>query len=243
MSSESLNLDKNNIPKHVAIIMDGNRRWAKQNFLPSIEGHRQGLERVKELLDVCEEIGVSILTLYAFSTENWKRSNIEVKGLMELFKFFFKREFKALKKKNIKIIHSGIKSLFSKDIQNIIDQMTYETKHNTNGILNLAINYSGRLEIIEAIKQLSKDLSNNKLDINNITEETFSKLLFHPELPDPDLLIRTSGEKRISNFLLWQIAYTELYFTDILWPNFTKQDFINAILEYQKRERRFGAHI
>jgi undecaprenyl diphosphate synthase len=121
--------------------------------------------------------------------------------------------------------------------------MTFETKHNTNGILNLAINYSGRLEIIEGIKQLAKEISNNTFDINNICEETFPKFLFHPDLPDPDLLIRTSGEKRISNFLLWQIAYTELYFTDILWPEFSKQDFINAIIEYQKRERRFGGHI
>lgn len=238
MNFFGLDLDPNNIPAHVAIIMDGNRRWADLKSKSPMSGHREGLERVIDTLEVCEELGVKILTLFAFSTENWKRSNEEIRELMKLFKFFFKREFKKLKKKNIRVIHSGIKDPFTNDIQNIIDTMTDETLDNSSAVLNLAINYSGRLEILEAVKEIARTSSLE--EIENLTEEQFSSKLFHPEIPDPDLLIRTSGEQRISNFLLWQIAYTELYYSDVLWPDFSKKDFVEAIFDYQQRERRFG---
>lgn len=239
MTIEGLELDPNNIPYHVAIIMDGNRRWAEKRHLPALEGHRRGLERVIDVLNVSEEIGVKAITLYAFSVENWKRSTSEVNGLMNLFRFFFKREFRTIKKKNIKVLHSGLKDSFSQDIQKIIDTMVQETENNTSGILNLAINYSGRSELVEGVKNIIK----NGTSPDAVTEELISLSLFHPELPDPDLLIRTSGEQRISNFLLWQCAYTELYFTDILWPEFGRRDFAQAILDYQNRERRFGGRI
>lgn len=241
MNVYGFELDPQNIPVHVAIIMDGNRRWATVNSKSPMSGHREGLERVIDTLEICEEIGVKILTLFAFSTENWKRSKEEINELMKLFKFFFKREFKKLKNKNIRVLHSGIKDPFTEDIQKIIDTMTDETLGNESAVLNLAINYSGRLEILEAVKEIADTYS--KTEISNLTEDQFRQKLFHPSLPDPDLLIRTSGEKRISNFLLWQMAYTELYFSEILWPDFSKKDFVEAIYDYQKRERRFGGRL
>ncbi|MDH4129516.1 MAG: polyprenyl diphosphate synthase, partial [Spirochaetota bacterium] len=200
-------------------------------------------EAVVNILEVCDVIGISIITLFAFSKENWKRSPSEINDLMELFRIFFINEFEKLKKRNVKIIHSGIKDDFDHDIQSIIDIMIEQTKDNKRSILNLAINYSGRSEIIEGIKNLTKRVLEDRFDVNQLTENNFNQFLFHPDFPEPDLLIRTSGEKRISNFLLWQIAYTELYFTEILWPEFTKKDFVMAISEYQKRERRFGGRL
>ncbi len=240
MHIEGIEVEPNNVPEHVAIIMDGNRRWAEKRSLTALDGHRQGLEQVNDIMEACDQIGIRILTLYAFSIENWKRSSKEVNGLMQLFKYFYKRDFKKLQKKNIKIIHSGLKDNFSRDIQKIIDTMTSETKHNTKAILNLAINYSGRSEIIHGIKKLITQQVNSNVNLDDLTEEDFNQCLFHPELPHPDLLIRTSGEQRISNFLLWQLAYTELYFTNVLWPEFKKKDFVLAVSEYQKRERRYG---
>ncbi len=240
MIVDGIDLDPNNLPKHIAIIMDGNKRWAQQNSLSVMRGHREGLERVIESLGVCEELGISVLTLFAFSTENWKRSSREISGLLKLFKYFFDREFQNLKKRNVKVLHSGIKEAFDKGVQKIIDTMVDETKGNSRAILNLAINYSGRLEIIEAVKSLIQQMKDHEMDVHDLCEEQFSKCLFHPELPEPDLLIRTSGEQRISNFLLWQTAYTELYFTKVLWPNFSRKDLLMAISDYQKRERRYG---
>jgi len=242
MIVEGIELDEK-IPQHVAIIMDGNRRWAEQKSKSVFSGHREGLERVVELLDTCEELGVKILTLFAFSKENWKRSKKEISDLMRLFKFFYKREFRKLKKKNIRVLHSGAKDSFSKDIQEIIDTMVTETKDNSAATLNLAINYSGRQEILQGIKSIITKIKSDDLDIDSITEDNFYNYLFHPELPEPDLMIRTSGEQRISNFLLWQAAYTELYFTEVLWPDFKQKNFVEAIANYQTRERRFGGRI
>ncbi len=240
MSNDEIHLDPKKIPHHIAIIMDGNRRWAQKNSVSLIEGHRQGLERVVDILDACNSIGVKILTLFAFSKENWKRSHQEINDLMKLFKFFFNREFNKIKENNIRVLHSGLKNNFGKDIQNIINTLVDETKNNTKSVLNLAINYSGRQEIIEGIKSIVIKSKNCCFDIQSMDEEDFRDFLFHPEIPDPDLLIRTSGEQRISNFLLWQSAYTEFYFTDVLWPDFRKENFLGAIHEFQKRERRFG---
>ncbi len=240
MIVDGIELDPNNLPKHIAIIMDGNKRWAQENSVSVMRGHREGLERVIESLGVCEELGISVLTLFAFSTENWKRSSKEISGLLKLFKYFFDREFKNLKKRNVKVLHSGLKKAFDKGVQKIIDTMVDETKENNRAILNLAINYSGRLEIVEAVKSLIQQVKDHEMDVNELCEEHFSQCLFHPELPEPDLLIRTSGEQRISNFLLWQTAYTELYFTNILWPNFSRKDLLMAISDYQGRERRYG---
>jgi len=243
MEKENFHLNQNKLPQHVAIIMDGNKRWAEQNNTSVIAGHGRGLERVIEVLETCQEIGIPILTLFAFSVENWKRSGDEINDLMNLFKLFFDQEFEKLKKRNVKIIHSGLKEAFDKDIQNIIDTMINETKDNTKAILNLAINYSGRSEIIEGIKKMMTQSNNNQFDFAKLTEDNFDQFLFHPDLPEPDLLIRTSGEKRISNFLLWEIAYTELYFTEVLWPDFSSKDLLHALADYQQRERRFGGRI
>lgn len=243
MEIEGVQLDPSNLPNHVAIIMDGNKRWAEKHSLSIIEGHKQGLERVIEVLETAQDIGVPILTLFAFSVENWKRSVSEIRDLLDLFKTFFAREFDNLKKRNVKVIHSGIKEAFEPDIQKIIEVMVEETKNNRSAILNLAINYSGRSEIVEGIKKIIKEVTSHQFDLNNLTEDNFNRYLFHPELPEPDLLIRTSGEKRISNFLLWEIAYTELYFTEVLWPEFSSKDFLLAISDYQHRERRFGGRI
>ena len=240
MIFEGIELNPLKIPKHIAIIMDGNKRWAEKNSSSVLLGHSKGLERVIEVLEGCEEIGISVLTLFAFSRENWKRPSSEVKDLLQLFKYFFEREFETLKKRDVRILHSGIIDDFDQDIQQIIKTMTSETKDNKRSTLNLAINYSGRLEIIEGFKKLIKDVNENNKEIKELTEGDFNQYLFQPSLPEPDLLIRTSGEIRISNFLLWQIVYTELYFTERLWPDFTIKDLAIAISEYQKRERRFG---
>ena len=236
--NDEIVIDPNNIPYHVAIIMDGNGRWAKSRGKNRLIGHKKGLESLIEVLYACLDLNVKVVTVYAFSTENWRRPFEEITGLMTLFEFFFNREFKTIKKDRIKVIHSGCRDKLSPKILKIIDKMVNDTKDNDRAILNLCIDYSGRSEIIEAIKKYYSD--DNTTD--NLNEESFSKYLFHPDIPDPDLLIRTSGEKRLSNFLLWQSAYSELYFSDVLWPDFNKEELHKAIFEYQKRERRFGSH-
>ena len=226
-------INVNELPNHIAIIMDGNGRWAKMRNLPRIFGHRQGIKSVREVIEGCTELGIKILTLYAFSTENWQRPKTEIRFLMRLLYNYLKREAEELHKKNIKLTTIGDITKLPENVQSEIEHIKNVTKNNSGLILNLALNYGGRSEIIESIKKLVK----SKKEIN---EQNLSEFMYTSGLPDPDLLIRTSGELRISNFLLWQIAYTELYFTDVLWPDFRKEDLYKAIIDYQSRDRRFG---
>lgn len=221
------------VPNHIAIIMDGNGRWAKEKGMPRTYGHKAGADTLRKILTSCGELGVKYLTVYAFSTENWKRAKEEVDTLMFLFKTYLKNEKKLLMKNNVKFIVSGRKEGVSKDLLTEISKLEEATKENTGITLNIAFNYGGRAELVDAIKQIIK---NNETEI---TEETVEKYLYN-QLPSPELLIRTSGEIRISNFLLWQIAYSEIYVTDTYWPDFNKDELIKAIESYQKRDRRFG---
>ncbi len=234
-------IDTKKLPQHIAIIMDGNGRWAKKHNLPRLAGHREGVKTVKKVVELGADLGIKVLTLYAFSVENWIRPKMEIKGLMNLLVIFLRRELKNLVKNNIKFIYSGDIGGFPKEIQKELIRAFEITKSNTGLVLNLALNYGGRDEIIKAVNDiLSQERSKHFSEKNNITQEVFSRYLYTANLPDPDLLIRTSGEIRISNFLLWQIAYTELYFTSVLWPDFKEKNFLEAIIDYQKRERRFG---
>jgi len=233
-------IDKNKLPKHVAIIMDGNGRWAKQQGKMRVFGHRKGVKAVREAIEGAAEIGVEYLTLYAFSTENWNRPKYEVDALMSLLLSSLKDELKTLQENNIKLEVIGeiskLPSKNQKELQQVIDK----TKYNTRMTLILALSYGSKLEIIEAVKSISEKVKNNELDVSEITEETIRENLYTAGKPDVDLLIRTSGETRISNFLLWQIAYAELFFIEKLWPDFDRTDLFNIILDYQNRERRFG---
>ena len=234
------NIDLVNVPKHIAIIMDGNGRWAKERRLPRIAGHREGINSVREITRICGEIGVEYLTLYTFSTENWNRPKAEVKALMTLLLSTIKKEIKELHKNNVKFSTIGnIASLPEgtiKGLQNGIDL----TVNNTGLNLVLALNYGSRQEILEAVRNIINKVKEGELENTIINEEFFSSYLDTNNYPDPDLLIRTSGELRISNFLLWQCAYTEMYLTDTYWPSFRKKDLFKAILDFQNRERRFG---
>lgn len=221
------------VPNHIAIIMDGNGRWAKEKGMPRTYGHKAGADTLRKILTSCGELGIKYLTVYAFSTENWKRAKEEVDTLMFLFKTYLKNEKKLLMKNNVKFLVSGRKEGVSKDLLAEISKLEEATKGNTGITLNIAFNYGGRAELVDAIKEIVK---NNEKEI---TEETVEKYLYN-QLPDPELLIRTSGEMRISNFLLWQIAYSEIYVTDAYWPDFNKDELIKAIESYQKRDRRFG---
>ncbi len=233
-------LKKGNLPTHVAIIMDGNGRWAKRRGLPRIAGHKAGVKAVKRVVEAAGELGISILTLFTFSHENWKRPKQEVSAIMKLLYETTKREINELDKNNVKLITTGRIEELSPQRRDILEKAREQTKDNTGLILNLALNYGGRTEILDAVKLIAREVKQGKLDIDDLNEENFAKYLYTNGLPDPDLLIRTSGEKRISNFLLWQTSYTELYITDVLWPNFTAKDFYEAIWDYQNRERRFG---
>lgn len=227
------------IPNHVAIIMDGNGRWAEKRGLKRTKGHQKGAETLKKISEYIFDKNVKILSVFAFSTENWKRDKEEVDYLMDLFLKSFKENFDSLKKKGVKIIFSGVKYKLSNKVINAMNKMMSETENNTNGIFNICLNYGGRSEIVEATKKICKDVINKKIDINGITEEKYNKYLFN-NLEPIDLMIRTSGEYRLSNFMLWQMAYSELYFTDTLWPDFDEKEFDNAIEIYNGRERRFG---
>jgi len=231
---------KDKLPRHIAIIMDGNGRWAEKKSLNRIVGHRKGIEVAREVIRCCRELGIQVLTLYAFSTENWNRPKREVKALMTLLKRFLRAEGKELIQNNIRLNTIGNIADLPKDVSEVLKEFMLETKNNTGMILNAALSYSGRNEIIQAIKKIVRYVQQGKLTPHQINEEVFSHCLFTDGLPDPDLLIRTSGELRISNFLLWQMAYTEIYVTNILWPDFTKKDLLDAIEDYQGRERRFG---
>jgi len=233
-------IDKDRIPAHIAIIMDGNGRWAKQHSLGRVAGHKKGVEAVRNTVTACREIGVKYLTLYAFSAENWNRPSREVGALMRLLEKFLQLEIKTLQKNNIRLNAIGnLKSLpegVLKTLNDVIDL----TSANSAMTLILALSYGGRDEILDAVKRIARDCAAGKLDAASITKKIISDYLYTEGIPDPDLLIRTSGEYRISNFLLWQTAYTEFYFTDLLWPDFRKEDLFRAIADYQKRERRFG---
>ncbi|HKZ22697.1 MAG TPA: isoprenyl transferase [candidate division Zixibacteria bacterium] len=233
-------LQKGNIPKHIAIIMDGNGRWAQKRGLPRSAGHQAGVKTVKRVVQAAGEIKVSILTLFTFSTENWERPKSEVAAIMKLLYDATRQEMKELEEKNVRLITTGRIDQLSFQRRNILKKAINRTKNNTGLVLNLALNYSGRMEIIDAVKKLAADVKSNKIRPNQIDENLFHDYLYTDGLPDPDLLIRTSGEMRLSNFLLWQSAYTELYVTEVLWPDFSEKDFYLAIWDYQNRERRFG---
>lgn len=233
-------MDSNNLPKHIAIIMDGNGRWAEKRSLNRIAGHRMGIKRAKEIIRACREIGIQVLTLYAFSTENWNRPQREIRTLMTLLKRFLSAEGKSLIKHNIRLNTIGAIEDLPEDVRDVLNEVMHESRRNTGMILNAALSYSGRNEIIQAIQKICLGVSEGRIDPAGIDENLFSSFLYTAGLPDPDLLIRTSGEYRISNFLLWQTAYTELYITGTLWPDFSKMDLHRAIADYGKRERRFG---
>ncbi len=228
------------LPGHIAIIMDGNGRWAKRRGLPRTAGHKAGVDAVKRVVEVAGELNIKALTLYTFSVENWGRPKREISALMRLLSETTKRELRELEEKNVRLIATGDIDGLPPVRRNVLLDAIRQTSDNTGIVLNLALNYSGRSEIIHAVRQLAEKVRHGELDVADITESTFAAHLQTNGLPDPDLLIRTSGERRLSNFLLWQTSYTELYVTDTLWPDFGRDDFYRALLDYQSRERRFG---
>jgi undecaprenyl diphosphate synthase len=234
------NIDMNNLPKHLAIIMDGNGRWAKQQGFLRTFGHENGTKSVKSTIENCARLGIENLTLYAFSTENWNRPKLEVDTLMNLLVKSLKNELKTLQENNIKLNFIGNIEKLPTNAQKELLDVINKTVGNNRMTLTLALSYSSREEIINAVKNISNKVKNNIISIDSIDDSIINQHLYTQNLPDVDLLIRTSGEHRISNFLLWQIAYAELYFTDVLWPDFTEQHLYEAIISYQKRERRFG---
>ena len=229
-----------NIPAHIAVIMDGNGRWAKKRGLPRTVGHRQGVKAVKKVVSIAGEIGIKFLTLYTFSTENWKRPKQEISAIMKLLGETTRKELAELLENNVRLIATGDIEKLPTSRREILRDAIKQTTDNTGLVLNLALNYSGRTEIIEAVRGIARDVADGRVNPDSIDDVLFVRYLQTDGLPDPDLLIRTSGEMRISNFLLWQTSYTELYVTDVLWPDFGEADFLNAILDFQKRERRFG---
>ncbi len=235
-----MNKKHQNYPKHIAIIMDGNRRWAKEHGLEVKKGHKEGADNLERIVKFCNEIGIEYLTVYAFSTENWKRSENEVGALMILLQNYLDNFFKKANNENIKLQIIGDISALSKGLQFSIIKAVENTKNNTGIKFNIAFNYGGRTEIISGIKKVAEEIKNNKLSIEDITEEMFSNYLYTKGMPDPDLVIRTSGEIRMSNFLTWQSVYSELYFCKKYWPDFKNDDLMEAINEYTKRTRKFG---
>ena len=235
-----IEIDTHNIPRHIAIIMDGNGRWANAKGLPRIAGHREGVRTVRKITEICGELNVKILTLYTFSSENWNRPDTEVSALMKLLMSSLRREVKDLMKNNVRFTAIGNINELEFNVQNELIDAIHKTKNNTGLNLNLALSYGSRQEILFAVKKLIDKVSKGEIKVDEIDESVFSKLLYTRNIPDPDLLIRTGGEFRISNFLLWQIAYTEIHVTDTSWPSFGKKELTEAIYEYQNRDRRFG---
>jgi len=225
---------------HIAIIMDGNGRWAKKRFLPRTAGHREGVKAVKSTIEACAKSGVKILTLFAFSSENWKRPKTEVISLMDLFVSSLEKEVKSLVESGVKLKFIGDRKQFSQKLQNKIQESELATSVNSDFQLNIAANYGGRWDVVQACQKLCKQVSEGDLSLEDISEERFSNNLSTAQIPDPDLLIRTAGEQRISNFLIWQAAYTEFYYADVFWPDFDKQQLQMAIEEYGRRKRKFG---
>lgn len=226
------------LPTHVAIIMDGNGRWAKKQKLKRVEGHKVGIDSVRNITEACREFGIPYLTLYAFSKENWSRPKEEVKTLMYLLGLYLENELPFMMENGVRFNMIGERKDFSRSLQAQFDHVMKETAGNDKVVLTIALSYSGRKEIIRAVQLISEDIKSGR--IKRIDERAFRKYLYAPDIPDPDLLIRTSGEMRLSNFLLWEVAYTEIYVTDILWPDFRKEAFLDALREFAKRERRFG---
>ena len=231
---------KEKLPRHIAVIMDGNGRWAKKNLLNRIMGHKKGAESVRLVVRSCREMGIKYLTLYAFSIENWQRPENEVSALSSLLEDYLRLELKEMQETNIKLMSIGDTERLPQRVKDVLFHVMERTSENSGMVLNLALSYGGRDEIVGAVKKLLRDSKSVDINEETITKDFISGYLDTANIPDPDLLIRTSGEYRLSNFLLWQLAYTELYFTDVLWPDFSRNDLIEAIMDYQRRERRFG---
>jgi len=239
-STANIEIDPTRIPQHVAIIMDGNGRWARGRGLPRLEGHRQGYKTLKNIVIAAAQLDVKALTAYTFSSENWRRPQAEVKGLMKLIRFAARAELEEMKREGVRIVVSGRFHELPKPVREQLNQDIEATRHNNRIILNIAVNYGGRNEIVDAARAAAREVAEGRITPDEIDESLLSSLMYHPELPDPDLLIRTAGELRVSNFLLWEIAYTEIYVTNTLWPDFTKEDLIKAIADYQRRIRKYG---
>ncbi|MBC2577326.1 isoprenyl transferase [Peptostreptococcus russellii] len=233
-------IDFEKVPKHIAIIMDGNGRWAKSRMMPRTYGHKAGVETIRKVVEEAQRLGIKYLTLYAFSTENWKRPKDEVSALMKLLVTYLRKELAELDKNGVKINTIGNISKLPQVCVEELEKSKEKTKDNKSLVLTLALNYGGRADIIDAIKNICMDVQSSKLDINSIDEDLFSKYLDTKDIIDPDLVIRTSGEQRLSNFLLWEVAYSEFYYTDIHWPDFDEEELQKAVYYYQKRDRRFG---
>lgn len=234
-------IDLERLPRHIAVIMDGNGRWARKRHLPRIAGHRAGIGAVRQVVEACTRLGVPCLTLYAFSVENWKRPRTEVKLLMGLLREYLKKELGEMNRNNIRFGAIGRIDTLPKTVERDLHDTVEKTKSNTGLRLTLALNYGGRAEMIDAVRSLvSQVKENGAFDPETITEQSFSRYLYTHDMPDPDLLIRTSGEMRLSNFLLWQVAYSEIWVTDVLWPDFTERELFQAIIDFQRRERRYG---
>ncbi len=229
-----------NLPRHIAIIMDGNGRWARKRGLPRVAGHREGINSVRDIVEACGQLGIEVLTLYTFSVENWKRPKEEVSYLMTLLVRTIKREINDLQKNNVQLLLIGHLEDLPDITRKSLEEGIEKTKNNTGLKLVLALSYGGRREILDAVQKIAKEVSEGKISPEEINKKLFSNYLYTAGLPDPDLLIRTSGELRVSNFLLWQMAYTEMYITDVYWPDFRRKELYEAIQVYQKRERRFG---
>jgi len=230
-------LDLSSLPKHIAIIMDGNGRWARKRKLPRVEGHRAGARSVQEAVETCARLGIKYLTLYAFSRENWKRPKNEIVTLWKLLEDYLRKEYKVLEKNKLRLKVIGQRDAIPKRVQKELNRVEELTQENNRMTIVLALNYGGRAEIVEAVKKIHQEKS---LDIDCLDENAFSQYLYTAQFPDPDLLIRTSGEMRISNFLLWQIAYSEIWVTPVLWPDFRRQHLLAAVVDYQHRQRKFG---
>ena len=241
MSAEDIlaQIDLNQLPRHIIIIMDGNGRWARKRSLPRIAGHREGVRSVDEIVTACREIGVGAVTLYAFSEENWSRPSLEIRALWEILREFLRKEIDRMIRENIRFKTIGAVENLPSSAQRLIGESERRTAENDGMVLTLALSYGSRQEIIRAAQAVAEAVKRDDLEVEDVPR-VFDQYLYTADIPDPDLLIRTSGEIRLSNFLLWQIAYTELYFTDIHWPDFRKPELYRAILEYQRRERRFG---
>ncbi len=237
-----MEFDKNSMPKHIAIIMDGNRRWAKKQGKNASYGHKEGAKTLEKIVRYANKIGLKYITVYAFSTENWKRAEEEVSALMMLLQNYLDDYSKRADTENIRVKILGDITALSSGMQKSILKCMERTKDNTGVTFNIALNYGGRDEIVKAVKKIAEDVKEGKIDVNTINEEMISNNLYTAGMPDPDLLIRTSGELRLSNFLPWQVVYSEFLFVDKNWPDFTEEDLDNAIIEYQKRTRKFGAN-
>jgi len=233
-------IDRSLLPRHVAIIMDGNGRWANTRRFPRIKGHREGVRSVDDVVACARELGIPVLTLYAFSVENWKRPQVEIRALMALLKEYIKAKVAVMQENNIRFNTIGRIHDLPGEIQKLVKETTEATSRNSGLVLNLALSYGGRAEIVDAVQAIVKESAERRIGPEDVNEALVTAHMYSPDLPDPDMIIRTSGENRISNFLTWQSVYSEFYFTPLLWPDFKRKEFLEAIIDFQKRERRFG---